>query len=149
MLHVPWELCFILVVFYFRFILDMPRLSKDQRVWVCLEHARIQNAAEVRTRWPGRWGNIPAPSKRTISTTHWKFLQEATCHDLNKGRSGHPRTARTPENIELVRESLTQHGNRSSRRNGLELSSRSFHRIAKPDIIPSIRYDYAAEVKRR
>ena len=112
----------------------MPRLSKDQRVWECLEHARIQNAAEVRRRWPGRWGNIPAPTKQTISTTYRNFLREATCHDLNKGRSGRPRTAWTSENIELVRESLTQHSNRSSRRNGLELSRSSFHRIAKLDI---------------
>ena len=76
----------------------------------------------------------PAPTKRTISTTYREFLREATCHDLNKGRSGRPRTARTPENIELVRKSLTQHGNRSSRRNGLGLSQSSFHRIAKLDI---------------
>ena len=101
-------------MFHSEYILNMPRLSKDQRVWVCLEHARIQNAAEVRRRWPGRWGNIPAPTKRIISTTYRKFLREATCHDLNKGRSGRPRTARTPENIELVRESLSQHGERSS-----------------------------------
>ena len=77
---------------------------------------------------------IPARTKRTISTTYRKFLREATCHDLNKGRSGRPRTARTPENIEFVRESLTQHGNRSSRRNGLGLSRSSFHHIAKLDI---------------
>ena len=69
-------------------------LSEDQRVWVCLEYARIQNAAGVKRRWPGRWVNIPASAKR-------EFLREATCHDLNKSRSGRPRTARTPENIEL------------------------------------------------
>ena len=72
---------------------------------MCLEHARFQNAAEVRRQWPGRWGNILPPSKRTIRKTYRTFLQEATCHDLNKGGSGRPRTARTPENIEL-RESL-------------------------------------------
>ena len=83
---------------------------------------------------PGRCGNIPAPFKRTISTTYRiESLREATCHDLNKGRSGRPRTAKAPENIELVRESLTQHGNRSWR-NGLGLSRSSFHRIAKLDI---------------
>ena len=68
---------------------------------------------EVRRRWPGRWGNIPAPTKQKISTTYRKFLREATCRNLNKGRSGCPRKAKTPENIELVRESLAQHGNRS------------------------------------
>ena len=105
----------------------MTRLSKEQRVWVCLQHASIQNAVEVKRRWPSRWGNVPSPIKRTITKAYQKFLQEATCHDLNKGRSGRRRNARTPKNIE-------QHGNRSSRRNGLGLSRSSFHRIAKLDI---------------
>ena len=109
----------------------MPTLSKDQRLWVRLQHANIQNAVEVKRRWPGGWGNVPSPIKRTITKTYQKFLQEATCHDLNKGRSGRRRTARTPKNIEHVRESLTQRGNRSSRRNGLGLSRSSFHRTAK------------------
>ena len=112
----------------------MPRLSEDQRIWMCLHHARIQNAAEAKRRWPHRWENAPSPTKQTITKAYQKFLQEATCHDLNKGRSGRRRTARTPENIELVRESLTLHGNRSSRRNGLGLSRSSFHRISKLDI---------------
>jgi hypothetical protein len=59
----------------------MRRLTKDQRVWICLEHARFQNGAEVRRRWPYRWGNTPAPTKRTSSATYKKFLHEATCHD--------------------------------------------------------------------
>ena len=93
--------------------------------------SKIQNAVEVKRQWPGRWGSVPSPTKRTITKTYQTFLQEATCPDLNKGRSGRRRTARTPENIELVRESLTQHGNRSSRRNGLGSSRSSLHRIAK------------------
>ena len=84
-----------------------------------MQHVRCRNAAEVRRRWQGRFGNIPAPTKRTITKTYQKFR---------------PRAVRTPENIELVRESLTQHGNRSSRQNGLGLSRSSFHRIAKLDI---------------
>ena len=60
-------------------------------------------------------------------------MQETTCHDLNECRSGRQRTARTPENIELVRESLTQHGN-ISRRNELGLSRSPFHCIAKLDM---------------
>ena len=63
-------------MFHFEFILNMPRLSKDQRVWVCLEHTRIQNAAEVKRRWPGRWGNIPPPTKRTISTIKINVLED-------------------------------------------------------------------------
>ena len=116
------------------FVLNMPRLTKEQRVWVCLEHTKCNNATEVRRRWQGHWGDIPAPPKRTITKTYRKFLQEATCHDLNRVRSGRVRTARTPEIIERVRETLLQLSKRSSRRNGLGLSRSSFHRIAKLDI---------------
>ena len=106
----------------------MTRLSKEQRLWVCLQHASIQNAVEVKRRWPSRWGNVPSPTKRAITKTYQKFLQEATCHDFNKGRSGRRRNARTHKNIE-------QHGNRLSRRNELGLSQSSFHCMEKLDII--------------
>jgi hypothetical protein len=59
--------------------LSIPGLTKVQRVWICLEHARFQNAAEV--RWLGRWGNTPVPTKQTISATYKKFLHEVTCHN--------------------------------------------------------------------
>ena len=49
---------------------------KDQRVWVCLEHARFQNAEEVRRRWPDRWGNIPAPTKRTYASLYRKMAKD-------------------------------------------------------------------------
>jgi hypothetical protein len=70
-LHIMLLLCYGLIVFHFEY---MSRLTNDQRVWICLEHARFQNAAEVRRRWPGRWGNTPAPTKRTIRATYKKMF---------------------------------------------------------------------------
>ena len=61
-------------------------------------------------------------------------MQEGTCHNLNDLRSSRRRIARTEENIEIVRRSLIQNGKRSSRRNGLGLSHRTFQRIVKLDI---------------
>ena len=115
-------------------VIKMPRLTNDQRVWLCLEYARVNNACEVQRRWAERWGNLPAPTKRTVMKTYRKFVHEGTCHNLNKGRSGRRRTARTAENIELVRQSLTENGQRSGRRNGLALSRTTFQRIVKIDI---------------
>ena len=112
----------------------MPRLTKDQRVWVSLEYGRVNNAQEVRRRWAGRWGNVPAPTVRTVLRTFQKFVREGTCLNLNQGRSGRQRTARTAANIELVRQSLLENGQRSSRRNGLGLSRRTFQRIVQLDI---------------
>ena len=62
-------LCYVMLC-YVMLCYGLPRLTKDQRVWICLEHARFQNAAEIRRRWPGRWGNTPAPTIRTISATY-------------------------------------------------------------------------------
>ena len=114
--------------------IKMPRLTKDQRVWVCLEYARVNNAFEVRRRWPNNWPGIQPPSDRTISATFNKFVQEGTCLNMNKGRSGRRRTARTQQNINLVQLSLQQDGRRSSRRNGLYLTKSTFLRIIHNDI---------------
>ena len=114
------------------FFLKMPRLTKDQRVWVCLEYARLNNASEVKRRWP--WPDIQPPSDRTIKNTFNKFVREGTCLNCNRNRSGRPKTARTKENIQNVRQSLQQDGRRSARRNGLGLTKSSFLRIIHLDI---------------
>ena len=82
----------------------MPRLTTDQRVWICIEYARTNNVCQVLRQWPVRWHGIPAPSKPTIKATFEKFVREGTCHNLNKGRSGRLRTVRTEENIDVVRQ---------------------------------------------
>lgn len=109
----------------------MPRLTKEQRVWICLEMAGIENAQEVLRRWPAQWPGINAPSAVTVWKTYRKLQAEGTCNNLNKSRSGRLRTARSNQNIERVREALIEDGNRSSRRNGLGLSQSSFVRVAK------------------
>ena len=112
----------------------MPRLTKDERVWICLEYAKTNNAYEVLRRWDERWENVPKPTRRTVMKTYQKFLREGSCLDLNKGRSGRRRTARTVQNIELVRQSLVENGKRSGRRNGLGLSRTTVQRIVHFDI---------------
>ena len=109
----------------------MPRMTIPQRIWVCIEFARVGNAHEVMRRWRNRWHNIRPPTVRTILKTFEKFGNEGTCHNLNKLRCGRPRTARSPQNIARVRNALQRDGKRSSRRNGLNLSPRSFLRIVK------------------
>ena len=122
--------------------LKMPQLSNDRRTWVCSEMARVQNTREVKRRWPARWPNIPPPAMKIFTITYQKYFQrERAVHNLNQDRSGRHQTVRTPQNINLVQQSLTQHGNRSSRRNGLGLSPTSFLRIVEQDINLSLRID--------
>ena len=82
----------------------------------------VNNFEEVRRRWVGRWLNDRAPTRAAIKRTFDKFLREGTCFNLNKGRSGRMRTGKTMEGIELVRQSLEENGQSSSRRNGLGFS---------------------------
>ena len=109
----------------------MPRFTIPQRIWVCIEFACVGNAHEVLRRWRNHWLNTIPPTIRTILKTFEKFGNEETCHNLNKQRSGRPRTARSIANIARVRNALQRDGKRSSRRNGLNLSASSFLRITK------------------
>ena len=113
-------------------VVKMPRLTIQQRVWICIKYIEFnRNAAAVRRQWIITWPNIVPPREGTISDTFRKFENEGTCHNLHKGRSGRPRTARTEANIDRVRESLENNGLRSSRRNGMGLSQSSFVRIMR------------------
>ena len=86
----------------------MPRLTKNKRVWICLEFARTNNANEVLRCWNNRWPNVQAPTVSTILKTFNKFVEERTCLNLNKERSGRRRTARTPGNVAMVSNALQQ-----------------------------------------
>ena len=103
----------------------MGQLTNDQHVWICLEFARVGNAAEVQRRWPKHFPQRPLTSLPAIRKNAKKLNEEATCHNLNKGRSGRRRTAVTQQNVNMVRNSLQNDGKRSSRRNGLGLSATS------------------------
>ena len=61
-----------------------------------------------------------APTRAAIKKTFDKFWTEGTCLNLNKGWSGRTRTGRTMENIDVVRQSLVENGQRSTRINVLD-----------------------------
>ena len=95
----------------------MVQLTKEQRVWTCLEFTRVNNAAEVQRRWHLRFPERGPPSLTAIRKNVKKLDEEATCHNLNKGRSGRLKTVFTQNNIDMVRESLRENGKPSLRRN--------------------------------
>ena len=77
-----------------------------------------------------------APGRKTVWKIVNKFRTGRTVHNLNKGRSGRHKAARTPENIDAVRHSVTQSPKKSSRRRSQELglSRSSIRRILKLDL---------------
>ena len=77
---------------------------------------------------------LPQQNKQLCKLIACKFVHEGTCLNVNKRRRGRRRTARTPPNIELVRQSLSEHDLRSGMRNAMGLSRTTFNRIVKNDI---------------
>ena len=113
----------------------MVQLTQDQRIWVCIEMARLGNAKAVQRSWLNRWPGINAPTARMIRQNFKKYSDHGTSLNRNRGNSGRPRTARSVENVARVRRSLQRslqrNGNLSARRNGLGISRASFSRIIR------------------
>ena len=112
----------------------MVQLTTDQRVWVCLEMARVNNALQVRRLWANQFPGVQPPTARTIRQNYRKYRTHGTSLNRNQNNSGRRRTARSVQNIRRVRRSLQRNGNVTSRRNGLNLSRSSFNRIVRLDI---------------
>ena len=76
-------------------------------------------------KFPGRGSS----SKSTIWRNVLKYQQHGTSHNLNQGRSGRNKAARTEENFGMVRDLLQDNPTESTRRNELPLMKSSFNRI--------------------
>ena len=56
----------------------MVQLNKDERVWVCFEMARVQNAHAVQRLWPNRWSVRRVPAIHAILKNYKKYRQHST-----------------------------------------------------------------------
>ena len=88
------------------------------------------------------FGGIPrAESVSPANTIElWIRHLDGTASTLSRHGHGAPRTVRTPENVQLVRESIEQSPRRSARKNAVALgiSDRSLRRILHEDLSHSI-----------
>ena len=87
----------------------------------------IQVIREFQVNFPGD----RVPTKQTINYNVRKFRIHGTVLNRNPYNSGRLTTARTGENIEMVREALQDNARITSRRNGLNLSQSTFWRITR------------------
>ena len=111
------------------------QLTTEQRVFLVQEYLRTHSLQDVANAFAEQFPNRAPPAKSTIWKNVRKYLQEGTSLNLNQGRSGRPRTARTPQNIEAVRQQLEGNpANLSGRRNGLGLTQTAFRRIVRLDL---------------
>lgn len=110
------------------------QLTQEQRVFIVEEYFRSNNIAVVLNGFVGRFPDRRRPTRRTITKLLEKFQTRGTVKNQNAGNSGRLRTARTPENVELVRQTLEENPEISARRNGLGLSRSTFNKITLLDL---------------
>ena len=64
----------------------MVQLNKDERVWVCFEMVRVQNAHAVQRLWPNCWPGrrVPTICIHAILKNYRKYRQHGTSPNKNK-----------------------------------------------------------------
>ena len=86
-------------------------------------------------QWPNRFPGVRVPCKSAMVKMKDKLLKEGTLLNMNKGRSGRPRSARSAANLAAVQQELQNNPRMGTRRNGQpQLSRSSFMRIIHEDL---------------
>ena len=112
------------------FAVNMVQLTTQQRVFVVERYIRSNSYIVVRREFREQFPDREPPAKRTIQQNVAKYRNFGTSLNMNKGNYGLPRTSRTPENIQRVRNHLENNPvGVSARRNGLAISATTFNRI--------------------
>ena len=111
-------------------------LTVEERGELVEFYLETKSIVKTQRAFQRHFGVREAPGRKTVWRIVQKFRTDRNLHNLNKGRSGRHRGARTPENIEAVRLSATRSPKKSCRRRSqeLSLSRMSIVRILKLDL---------------
>lgn len=124
---------------------NQTRFTNEQKSFIVTSFAQnsiYENIPQVvqhlfTQKFPGR----RAPSRATIFRIVKKFEEHSTIENLHKGRSGRPRSVRTPETIRRVEELVAADRDLSpdrvvntGYRNQLNLSQSSWSRTLREDL---------------
>ena len=116
--------------------------SLRSRAFIVSEYHRNNNLNRVLQRFREEHPNTRCPCRATVYKNVRKYSVSGTSCNLNKGRSGHRKTARSAACIEAVRNAIEEANEEgipggmriTCRRNGLGLSSATFNRITRLDL---------------
>ena len=97
------------------------QLTIEQRIFVVTNYLWTRIFKNVHQLFEQRFRDRASPSKVTIRKNVKKYKTEGSSLNLNKDRSGHRRTERTQENINLLQVKLMENPRRSARNNGLDI----------------------------
>ena len=111
-------------------------LAIEQKGKVVEFYLQTKSIVKTQRQYQRHFSVKTAPNRKTIWRTVKKFENERTVHNVNKGRSSRTRSARSQENIKVVRQSAVQSPKKSCRRRSQELglSRMSTVRILKLDL---------------
>jgi len=110
------------------------QFTANQRTFMIEKYISGQNCNDVIIEFSVQYPYRRPPTPRTILYNVRKSRQHNTCLNRNQHYSGHFRTARTAENIELVRQGILENPNVSTRRNGTGLARSTFNLITRLDL---------------
>lgn len=112
----------------------MVQFSTEHRVFMVRKYFESKSFVAVIEAFRNHFPDKDPPSKSTIFRNVDKYSRDGTSLNLNKQRSGRPRTVRTQENIEVVRQTLAENPTLSTRRNPFNITQSSVTRIIKCDL---------------
>ena len=113
----------------------MVQLTSEQRVFVVTNFIRTQSVPEVQDAFRVAFPDRNPPLRNTILDNVRKYQNTGTSLNRNRGNSGRRRSERTEGNVAAVRELLEQNPRVSCRRNPTALSSATFNRITRLDLL--------------
>ena len=112
----------------------MVQFTIEQRAFVVQKYHETKSYVATQNAFRIRFPDREPPTKRTIWKNVKKYGEHGTSLNRNTGRSGRPRTGRSQENIELVREAVERNPRISSRRNGTGIPHSTFNNITRNDL---------------
>ena len=112
----------------------MKQLTDEQREVIVEEMIKHGSVITTIRRFQTKYGR--RISKRTVQTNFAKWNAHGTVHNLNKGNSGPPKTARTEETISLIRNLINEDKTKSVRQLSAEtqLKRTTVYSILKEDL---------------
>ena len=93
------------------------QLTTEQRVFLVTEWTHSGSLQQVAQAFRRRFPDRNVPAKSTIWKNVSKYQAEGTSLNLNKGRSGRPRSVRTEDNVAAVQQQLGENPQVSAKRN--------------------------------
>ena len=93
------------------------QLTTEQRVFLVTEWTHSRSMQQVAQSFRRRFPDRKVPAKSTSWKNLRKYQAEGTSLNLNKGRSGRPRSVRMEDNVAVVQQQQGENPQVSAKRN--------------------------------